>query len=318
MKKIILLLLVISLVVVSCSSKEIEKEEKKEELVWDEEYTVKKEDGVISASLMMPEGDKVPVVLIIGGSGPIQKNGFVNEYIMMADLLKKEGIATVSYDKIGAGESLVDNLNESDITIDTFVNDAELLIDNINSDSRFSNVYIAGHSQGSLIAVLVAKDKDVDGIISLAGAGRVLDEVLIEQLKRNPNNTDKILAEGQAIMDELAKGKKVEKIPSYYGALFRDDVQNLMISWLQLDPSKEYASLDIPVLIIQGANDIQVSVEDAKMLDNASKNSTLVILDHMSHVLKDTDDKNDMTVYKDKEKPINKQMIEEMVKFIKK
>ncbi len=333
MKKIIVMLLVISFVFVSCSGKEVEKKEekkeefkeeakeepkeKKEELTWDEDYTVKKEGGVISASLMMPKADKVPVVLIIGGSGPIPKNGFANEYIMMADLLKKEGIATISYDKIGVGKSLVENLKESDVTIDTFVKDATLLVDKIKDDSRFSKVYIAGHSQGSLIAALVAKEKDIDGIISIAGVGRGLGEVLMEQLKRNPNNTEKILAEGQAIIDELAKGKKVEKIPSYYGALFRDDVQNLMISWIKLDPSKEYASLDIPVLIIQGAKDIQVSVEDAKILDNVSKNSTLVILDNMSHVLKDTDDENDMTVYKDKKIPINTKIIKEIVKFVK-
>ncbi len=314
MKKIIVMLLIISLVLVSCSGKEVEKEEK---LTWDEDYTVKKNGGVISASLMMPKADKVPVVLIIGGSGPIPKNGFANEYIMIADLLKEKGIATVSYDKIGVGESLVENLQELDVTIDTFVKDAELLVDKIKKDARFSKVYIVGHSQGSLIAALVAKDKDIDGIISLAGVGRGLGEVLMEQLKRNPDNTEKILAEGQAIIDELAKGKKVKKIPSYYGALFRDGVQNLMISWLKLDPSKEYASLDIPVLVIQGAKDIQVRVKDARIIDSVSKNSTLIILDNMSHVLKDTDDENDISVYKNKEIPVNVQMVDEIVKFVK-
>lgn len=318
MKKLSIIFILIALLVVSCAPKEAEvKEEvKKKEMVWDEDYSVMKENGVISASLMMPKGDKVPVVLIIGGSGPMTKAGIANGFILLADALKREGIATISYDKVAAGGSIVTDFKESDATIEYYVQDAKLVVDKIKKDKRFSKVYIAGHSQGSLVAALVAKNTDIDGIISLAGPGRKIGDVIIEQLKRNPYNTEEILSEGKAIMDKLEKGENVKEIPEYYKYLFKESVHNLMRSWLPLSPADEYASLNIPVLIIQGGNDIQISLEDAKILDKVAKDSKLVILDKMSHVLKDVENENDISIYKDNEAPINTEMVKEIVQFV--
>jgi fermentation-respiration switch protein FrsA (DUF1100 family) len=59
-----------------------------------------------------------------------------------------------------------------------------------------------------------------------------------------------------------------------------------MRSWLPIDPAKELAQVRVPVLIIQGKTDIQISVEDASLLAKARPDATLLLLDGVNHVLK--------------------------------
>ena len=57
-------------------------------------------------------------------------------------------------------------------------------------------------------------------------------------------------------------------------AIFKPSIQPYMISWIKYDPQIEIKKLTIPVLILQGTNDFQVSVDDAKLLQNADLKST--------------------------------------------
>ncbi len=68
--------------------------------------------------------------------------------------------------------------------------------------------------------------------------------------------------------------------------LFRASVQPYLVSWFKYDPSQEIKKLTIPVLILQGTTDVQVSVADAKALKQADPQATLVLIDGMNHVLK--------------------------------
>jgi len=69
-------------------------------------------------------------------------------------------------------------------------------------------------------------------------------------------------------------------------SLFRPSVQPYMISWFKYDPAAEIANLEVPVLILQGTTDLQVHVEDAKLLAKAKPDAKLRIFDGMNHVLK--------------------------------
>jgi fermentation-respiration switch protein FrsA (DUF1100 family) len=68
--------------------------------------------------------------------------------------------------------------------------------------------------------------------------------------------------------------------------LFRPTVQPYLMSWLPLDPAVILAGLKPPVLIMQGENDIQVSVQDARTLARARPDAELAILPGVNHVLK--------------------------------
>ena len=66
--------------------------------------------------------------------------------------------------------------------------------------------------------------------------------------------------------------------------LFRKSVQPYMISWLKYDPQTEIGKLHIPILIIQGTNDVQVDTSDAMLLSAANPKATLVLIKNMNHV----------------------------------
>ena len=93
-----------------------------------------------------------------------------------------------------------------------------------------------------------------------------------------------------------------------------------MISWFKYDPQKEIAKLDKPVLIIQGTTDIQVGVSDAEKLAEANKKAEKQIIEEMNHILKEAeiDRMKNMQTYSMPDLPLKKELVEVLMKFIKK
>ncbi|MNG01604.1 Alpha/beta hydrolase family protein [compost metagenome] len=69
-------------------------------------------------------------------------------------------------------------------------------------------------------------------------------------------------------------------------ALFRPSIQPYLISWFKYNPQAEIKKLNVPILIVQGNNDLQVTVKDAETLSQANKNAELLIVDKMNHIMK--------------------------------
>lgn len=152
-----------------------------------EEVTIVVDSCKLKGTLEIPTSNKtVAVVLIIAGSGPTDRDGNNpligknNSYKMIADLLFKNGVASLRYDKRGIGAS--DKVNESELTFDTYINDAVEWIKFLKNDKRFSKIIIIGHSEGSLIGIVAAKREDVNKFISLCGAGKPIYDILDEQV----------------------------------------------------------------------------------------------------------------------------------------
>ena len=93
-----------------------------------------------------------------------------------------------------------------------------------------------------------------------------------------------------------------------------------MISWFHYDPQIEIKKLNIPVLIIQGTNDIQVSEEDAGLLAKSNTHAQLVLIKNMNHVLKivGADKDENIASYNDPLLPISNELTNSIVVFIKK
>ena len=89
-------------------------------------------------------------------------------------------------------------------------------------------------------------------------------------------------------------------------------------SLLPQDPQKEIAKLDIPILIVQGTTDIQVSVSDANKLALANKNSQKQIIEGMNHILKESeiDRQKNIQTYSIPDLPLKKELTQVIVKFI--
>ncbi len=284
--------------------------------------------GKISGTLTIPQSDsKIPVALIIAGSGATDQNGNSlgsvvqpNSYLYLSQELAAKGIATLRYDKRGIGKSRSD-LSEIQLRFEDFSADASVLLERLKKDSRFSSVYIIGHSEGSLLGMLAAQQTPVAGYISLAGAGRPSDEILIEQLTRQV--TPSQLEEVKRVLRSLKNGqtipaKDIALPPSLVRGLFRDSVQPYFISWIRYDSSLEIKKLNTRIQILQGSTDIQVSVNEANLLANAI-GLKAVILEGMNHVLKTAsfDSASQNRAYTDPNLPITPDLISSLQRFIK-
>ena len=237
---------------------------------------------------------------------------------MLADRLFKYGIASLRYDKRGIGAS--DKVSESGLSFDMYVNDAVQWVKYLKNDKRFSKVIVIGHSEGSLIGMIASEKADVNKFISLCGAGRPAYSIIEEQLKNN-NLPEGLLDKSISIIDSLKSGNRVQNVnPSLY-SLFRPSVQPYMISWFKYDPAIEISKLSIPVLIVEGTTDIQVDVEDAKILAQKNKNSDLAIIENMNHVLKEVSTKNKLTnlqSYSNPDLPLSSTLCKTIINFLNK
>ncbi len=293
----------------------------------EEEIILNTPTGDIHGSLMLPEGETpCPVVIIIAGSGPTDMDGNSigtrmtnNSLLFLAKELASNGIATVRYDKRGIGKSSAAGTKEEDLRFDHYIDDAAAWADRLGGDARFSKVIIAGHSEGSLIGMVAAeRSKAVKAYISIAGCGSPAYEILEKQLQGQPAQ---IQQESAAICKELREGRTVEQVPFYFTALYRRSVQPYLISWFTYNPAVEIASLDIPVLILQGDRDIQVGVEEAEKLHAAQPASALHIIKDMNHVLKQCNTNDAMTqmaIYGNPDLPVKSELITQIIEFIKK
>ncbi|MGN6339602.1 MAG: alpha/beta hydrolase [Ginsengibacter sp.] len=289
-----------------------------------------KEIAISSASgsklygTLLSQNNQQPIAVIIAGSGPTDRNGntalsdATNEYQMLAYSLDSQHIASFRFDKRGVGKSIPADFSEGELVFDDYVKDAEKIFDYLHDTLGFKNIYFAGHSEGSLIAMLAAQKKNVSGYISIAGAGRPIDEILEEQLQKAPW-PDSVKQQIIPIFNQLKKGNRVNNIPEPLQMLFRKSIQPYMISWLKYDPTVEIKKLTCPVLIIQGTCDIQVKVKDAQNLHEANKRSILKIVPGMSHTLKNAgaDCVDEQKTYMDGSMPVDRLMAKDIVEFIK-
>lgn len=243
--------------------------------------------GEIMGTLTTASAAKHSIALIIAGSGPTDRNGNNpsmknNSLQQLATALAEKGISSVRYDKRGVAASKAAAVDESSLRFEDYVADARAWISMLKQKKAYASITVIGHSEGSLIGMIAAQGL-ADQFISIAGPGRPADQILKEQLQAQPQPIKDLC---YPIIDSLKAGKKVENVNPMLNALFRPSVQAYLISWFKYDPQTELKKLNIPSLVVQGTNDIQVKTEDAELLSNAAPNATLAIIKNMNHVLK--------------------------------
>lgn len=290
------------------------------------EVSISIEGGLLQGTLFTPVAVKNPaVVLIIAGSGPTDRNGNSrilpgknNSLLQLADSLAAHGIASLRYDKRGIGASQIKGMKEENMLFSDGVNDAIGWIKWLR-EKGFKKIYIAGHSEGSLVGMAAAAEEKPSGFISIAGSGRRIDKVLKEQINAGAG-PDSIMQLASHYLDTLLAGQRINKPNPLLFSLFRPSIQPYMTSWLQYDPAVIIANLSCRVLIVQGKKDIQIQELDAQLLHEAHRGSRLVLIDSMNHVLKSVNTDNrveNMKAYSKPELPVMQELVDAMVKFIK-
>lgn len=243
----------------------------------------------LGASLLVPPTqNKVPVVLIVAGSGATDRDGnnikmglHTDSYKLLADSLARYGIASLRYDKRGVGESKMTVPSGRPRLYDDEVQDAVRCAQYLQKDSRFSILVVAGHSQGALTGLLAIGN--ADKYISLAGIGKRGSESIREQLRNQP---PMVVENANRILDSLVAGHDVHNVPAYLNSLFAPSQQPYTKSWFRYDPATEISKLKIPSLIIQGTNDFQIPVEDAQRLAAHCPAARLIVIKNMNHLFR--------------------------------
>ncbi len=284
--------------------------------------------GTIEGTIELPaRAFPVPVVLIIAGSGPTDRNGNSpalpgsnNSLKYVAAGLAERGIASLRYDKRGIAASAKAAGAEQDLRFTNYIDDAKAWVEKLRADPRFSTITIAGHSEGSLIGIVAANEAMADAFVSLEGAGRKPREIIIEQLTGQlPVET---VNQAKAMLTQLEEGTIPDssvKVSPILFSLFRPSVRPYLASWFKYDPAVEIARLEVPALIVQGTTDFQTGMTDADALAAAYPSGRLLVIEGMNHVLKEAPPGRAAQgpAYSDPAIPVVPKLLDEMATFIK-
>jgi len=279
--------------------------------------------GTLHGSLMLPKSDqRLPVALLIAGSGPTDRNGnnpqMRNDSLKrLAQVLARNGIASLRYDKRGIAASQPSGPDERSLSVERYAEDAVAWSRQLKADPRFGALILIGHSEGALIASLAAQNAGADALVSISGSGRPLDALLLEQLQGKL--PPPLLAYSQWLIAELKEGREHDDVPQPLLVLFRPSVQPYLISMFRQDPADAFASVKVPALIVQGMHDIQVAVEDAERLHAAKPDAKLLLVPGMNHVLRivPADREQQLGSYNDPQLPLANALGNGIVEFIK-
>ena len=237
---------------------------------------------------------KLPVALIVAGSGPTDRNGNSagplraqnnsNLYALLAWELARRGIASLRYDKRIIGDNLA-KVDIASTSIDDFVADVVAGAAALSADRRFSKVVLIGHSEGAELVLQAAnRGARASAIVMLSGAGRPIMAVLREQLSKQLPPEE--LTKWDSASARYLRGEDPGDVHPGLKPLLLPQNRNFFRSWVKYDPPVEIAKAGLPILIVQGGRDIQVSEADARNLSAAQPAAKLVVIPEANHVFR--------------------------------
>jgi pimeloyl-ACP methyl ester carboxylesterase len=276
--------------------------------------------GAIDAVLTIPpDVERPPVVLLIAGSGSIDHDGNGPQIKpatlkKLSEQLAARKIATLRYDKRGAGGWKPEFGRPEDFRFKDYVDDATALVNYLRSSGRFSRVVLAGHSEGGLVAILTARSVPVDRLVLLATAARKQGDLLKAQLEKQQLPPDVLQPIVKAI-DAIMSGQIVDPLPP--GLAIPPSMQPGIASAFTEDPIDPLKLIDQPTLIVGGGRDRQVARLDFVALSTASPLAKTLWLPEMNHVLNDVgDDADDLAAYNQSERALDATLIDTVAAFI--
>src|ERR1700728_4816332 len=275
--------------------------------------------GAIDAVLTTPpDVERPPVVLLIAGSGSTDHDG--NGPQVKPATLKKlseqllaRNIATLRYDKRGAGGWKPEFGRPEDFRFKDYVDGSTALVNYLRSSGKFSRIVVAGHSEGGLVAILTARRVPIDRLVLLVTAARRQGDLVKAQLEKklSPDRLEPIVK----AIDAMMAGQIVDPPPQ--GLATPPSMQPGIASAFAEDPIDPLKLIDRPTLIIGGGRDLQVARLDFIALSAASPLAKTLWLPDMNHVLVDvTDEDDDLAAYNQPERALDPVLIDSVANFI--
>jgi hypothetical protein len=233
-----------------------------------EEVTVTLAGRTLAGTLTLPSArqGRVPAVVLISGSGPQDRDGaspMIPGYRMfrqVADTLSRRGIAVLRLDDQGTGGS---RGVAQTVTTESFAEDVAAAVAFLRGRAEVdpARIALAGHSEGGMVAPMVAaSDARIRAVVLMAGPSWTGRRVLDYQ------NRNGLMAEGLrgAALDSALAASAVQR-----------DSAAAAVPWLRWfmdhDPLPVARRVRVPVLVMQGATDRQVTAEQAAELGAAMR-----------------------------------------------
>lgn len=305
-----------------------------EPLTVETEITAPGPQGALAGTMTLPDAglaDDMPVLLIVPGSGPTDRDGnsplgvTAAPYALLAKALAERGIPSVRIDKRGMFGSAEAVSDPNDVTIAGYGDDllawAENIRDRLPGASGPRCVIPLGHSEGGLVALAVMDRLAASCGLVLAGApGRPIADVMRQQFRDNPANAP--LAEAaETALRSLERGERLDAstLPAALQLVFSPQVQGFLIDVFSHDPARLIADLQVPVLVVQGGRDVQVPEDDAHILADAAPQAELAILPEVNHVLKTVRSDElpeNIATYSDPDLPIAPEVVKAVADFV--
>ena len=234
----------------------------------------------LAGTLTLPKGDSTfPAVLLIAGSGQNDRNETaMGHFLLLSDFLTRNGFAVLRYDKRGVGESEGDY---GKATTFEFADDARAGIKYLESRPEVDpqSIALIGHSEGALIAPMIAAEKDshLSSIILMGGFGVTGSELLLLQARAMaeitgvPEEEIDEIVETNRVLYEITKtgesdsvvGEKIrEAEPEINEGLYNMLLWPWFRTFLSLDPKIYLEKVECPVLAITGEKDVQCPAEE--------------------------------------------------------
>ncbi|WP_261388807.1 alpha/beta hydrolase [Qipengyuania gaetbuli] len=283
-------------------------------------------EGSLAGTFVAPAEGK-PVVLVIPGSGPTDRDGnnpmgvTAAPYKLLAEALAERGIGTLRADKRGLFASKAAVADANAVTISDYVDDVLAWSTLARAVTGRECVWLLGHSEGGLVALAAQERLDnICGLVLIAAPARSFGDLLREQLAANPANA-LILADALSAIDALEAGDKVDVSgmhPALQG-LFAPQVQGFLIDAMRYDPAAMAAKSSLPILIVQGGKDIQVPQAHGELFRKSQPSARYALLPDMNHVLKDVpgDDRAaNLGAYGDPSLPLAQGLVDAIAGFI--
>lgn len=240
--------------------------------------------------LALPEGEgPFPVVVLVHGSGAHDRDENVMGNRPFHDLahgLAARGVATVRYDKrsyVHAGHQAATVQEE---TIDDAV--AAVALARSRPELDPARVHVLGHSLGGYAAPRIAAQARADGLIVVAGMARRLVELVLEQVRHNAN-VDGTLTMDEAINIERIEGLAAKQRAAPDSTAFLGYPPSYLKDLDENDAPAAAAALEVPVLVLQGGRDYQVTLADFARWEAALKDrpqACLKVYPQLDHLLR--------------------------------
>lgn len=230
------------------------------------------------------------------GSGPQDRDETIGPnkpFKNIAEGLADLGIATLRYDKRTKAYGLNPILERENITLDIEVVDDVLAAIHLAAKTEQINpsrIYIAGHSLGAMAAPRIAeRAPQLAGIIMLAGNARPLEDLIVEQIKylsflssdSNPEMIEKLKKEAENVKRLKAGTANIEAgFPFDAPTSYWESLNNY-------DQLKTIEKLELPILVLQGERDYQVTMEDYylwKKILATKKNARCISYPALNHL----------------------------------